>query len=50
MRKDELIAYGIGSIILVIIIYNTWHLIVGALALFGLWFVWKEINNRPPGQ
>ena len=45
-QQSDLIGYGIVAIIAAVVIYNFWHWLVGALAIFGFWFVVKEINNR----
>lgn len=45
-NQSDLIGYGIVAIIAAMIIYNFWHWLVGALAIFGFWFVVNEFNNR----
>ena len=45
-NQSELIGYGIVAIIAAMLIYNFWHWLVGALAIFGFWFVVNEFNNR----
>jgi hypothetical protein len=48
--NSELVGYSIAAIVAAVLIYNFWHWLVGALAIFGFWFVVKEYNrnNRPP--
>ena len=47
-NQSDLIGYGIVSIIAAMIIYNFWHWLVGALAIFGFCFIVNEYhkNNR----
>ena len=47
-NQSDLIGYGIVSIIAAVIIYNFWHWLVGALAIFGFCFIVNEYhkNNR----
>ena len=47
-NQSELIGYGIVAIIAAMLIYNFWHWLVGALAIFGFIFLLNEYhkNNR----
>ncbi len=44
--NSELIGYGIAAIIAVVVLYSFWQYIVGALALFGIGYVIREINRN----
>ncbi len=48
--NSELVGYGIAAIVAAVLIYNFWHWLVGALAIFGFIFALKEFNrnNRNP--
>ena len=46
MKNNQLIAYGIGAIILAIILQNTWQWIVGGLAIMGAFHVMNDINRN----
>ncbi len=44
--NSELIGYGIAALIAVVVLYSFWQYIVGALALFGIGYVIREINRN----
>ena len=47
MKNQELIGYGITATCAALFLYHTWQYLVGALALYGLWYLCNN-NRRPP--
>jgi hypothetical protein len=50
-NNSQLIGYAIVAIIAAVIIFHFWPFLVGALAIFGLGFIIREIirnNQNPP--
>ena len=48
MKDHELIGYGITATCAALFLYYTWQYLVGALALYGLWYLCNQNNNRRP--
>ncbi len=48
--NSDLIGYGIGAVLAAAFIYYCWRWLVGALAIFGLVFLWSTFtrNRRLP--
>ena len=49
--NGQLIGYGIVAVIAAVLIYAFWQFLVGALAIFGLGFIVREVihnNQKPP--
>ena len=46
LKNDELVVYGLGILILAVIVGSLWHYIVGALAIIGAAHLYRESNRR----
>ena len=46
MKKNDLIGYGIMAVIIAMVLQYTWQWIVGGLALFGVVYVFDQLNRN----
>lgn len=45
-QNKQLLGYGIAAVIAVMILQHTWQWIVGALAMFGVYFILDQISRN----
>ena len=46
MKNNHLVGYGIGAVLLAIVLQYTWQWLVGGLAVLGAIYVLNEINRN----
>ena len=46
LKSEDLGVYGLGVLILAVIVGSLWHYIVGALAIIGAAHLYRESNRR----